>query len=165
MPFSLDFSGMIGSTYSRDEGVGMSDVKEQVNRVGLALTERGLKFDHVDEYDNPMITLGFGGGDFSYTHVLIHLVFDLDGESAQVVTSPIANVPAEKTAKMLLILNDCNHKFRWVKFYLDDDNDVIANGDAMFDEQNAGAACIELIMRTASIIDDAYPEIMKGIWG
>ena len=143
----------------------MPDVKEQVNRVERAMTERGLKFDHVDEYDNPMVSLSFGGGDFSYTHVTIHLVFDLDGESAQVVTSPIANAPGEKTAKMLLVLNECNHKFRWVKFYLDDDNDVVANGDVIFNEQNAGEACIELVMRTASIIDDAYPEIMKGIWG
>ena len=92
-------------------------------------------------------------------------MFDLDGESAQLITSPIANTPGEKTAKMLLVLNECNHKFRWVKFYLDNDNDVVANGDVIFDEQNVGDACIELVMRTASIIDDAYPEIMKGIWG
>ena len=143
----------------------MPDVKEQVNQVGLALTERGLKFEHVDQYDNPMISLNFGGGDFSYTHIAIHLVFDLDGTSAQVLSSPIANVPADKTAKMLFVLNECNNRFRWVKFYLDGDNDIVANGDVIFDEQNAGEACVELIMRTASIIDDAYADIMKGIWG
>ena len=142
----------------------MPDVKEQVNRVGLALNERGLHFDHVDSYEKPMIVLNFGGGDFSYTHVAIHLVFDEDGESAQVLTSPIASVPAEKTAKLLLILNDCNHKFRWVKFYLDEDNDIIADGDVLFNEQNVGEACIEMIMRTASIIDDAYSDLMTGIW-
>ena len=143
----------------------MPDVKEQVNRVGLALAERGLNFDHVDEYDNPMIALGFGGGDFSYTHVVIHLVFDLDGTSAQLVTSPIASVPAEKSAAVLLALNACNCKFRWVKFYLDEDNDVIANGDVMFDEQNTADTCIEMILRTANIIDDAYADIMKAVWG
>ena len=142
----------------------MPDVKEQVNRVGLALAERGLKFDHLDEYDNPVIVLNFGGGDFSYTHVAIHLVFDLDGTSAQIATSPIASAPAEKTAQMLLALNACNHKFRWIKFYLDDDNDVVANGDVIFDEQNTADACIEMIMRAANIIDEAYPDIMKTIW-
>ena len=111
-----------------------------------------------------MIVLNFGGGDFSYTHVAIHVIFDEDGESAQILTSPIASVPAEKTAKLLLTLNECNHKFRWIKFYLDDDNDVIADGDVLFDEQNVGAACIEIVMRTASIIDDAYSDIMTGIW-
>lgn len=142
----------------------MPDVKEQVNRVGLALAERGLKFDHVGEYDNPMIVLGFGGGDFSFTHVTIHVVFDLDGTSAQVISSSIANVPAEKTARVLLVLNECNNKFRWTKFYLDGDNDVIANGDVIFDEQNAADACIEVVMRTANIIDEAYADIMKAIW-
>ncbi len=143
----------------------MPDVKEQVNRVGLAMNERGLVFDYVDEFDKPMIRLSFGGGDFSYTHVAISIVFDEDGESAQIISSPIASVPAEKTAKLLLTLNDCNHRFRWVKFYLDDDNDVVADADVIFDEQNVGAAVIEIVMRTASIIDDAYADIMKGIWG
>lgn len=143
----------------------MPDVKEQVNRVGLAFAERGLKFEHKDDYEKPMIALNFGGGDFSYTHVAIHVIFDLDGESAQIVTSPIAAVPVEKTSKLLMVLNDCNHKFRWVKFYLDDDNDIVANADILFDELNVGSSCVEIVMRTASIIDDAYPDIMKGIWG
>lgn len=142
----------------------MPDVKEQVNRVGLELTERGLKFEHSDGYEKPLISLSFGGGDFAYTHVAVHLFFDLDGESVQVATSPIASVPAEKTAQLLYALNDCNHKFRWVKFYLDDDNDVIAESDAIIDEQNAGAVCFEIVMRTASIIDDAYPDIMKAVF-
>ena len=143
----------------------MPDVKEQVNRVGLALTERELMFEHVDTYEKPIIRLSFGGGDFSYTHVVISVIFDEDGESAQLATSPIASVPAEKTAKLLLTLNECNHRFRWVKFYLDEDNDVIADADVIFDENNAGDAVIEMVMRTASIIDDAYSDIMTGIWG
>lgn len=143
----------------------MPDVKEQVNRVGRALAERELLFHHVSDFEKPMIVLTFGGGDFSYTHVAIHLIFDEDGESAQLQTSAIANVPMEKTSKMLLTLNECNHKFRWIKFYLDEDNDIIADADVIFDEQNVGDACIEIVMRAASIIDDAYPEIMKSIWG
>lgn len=143
----------------------MPDVKEQVNRVGLALTARGLVFEHISSYERPMISMNFGGGDFSYTHVTVNVIFDEDGESAQVLTSPIASVPTEKTSRLLLTLNECNNKFRWVKFYLDDDNDVIADGDMLFDEQNAGDVVIEMVMRTASIIDDAYADIMKGIWG
>ena len=142
----------------------MPDVKEQVNRVGLALTARGLVFEHVSSYERPMISMNFGGGDFSYTHITINVIFDEDGESAQVLTSPIASVPPEKTSRLLLTLNDCNTKFRWVKFYLDADNDVIADGDVLFDEQNAADVVIEMVMRAASIIDDAYADIMRGIW-
>lgn len=142
----------------------MTDVKEQVNRVGLAFTERGLKFEHVDDYEKPMIRLNFGGGDFSYTHVTVHVIFDPDGTSAQIITGPIASVPIEKTSQLMLALNECNCKFRWLRFYLDGDNDVIAGADVLFTEQNAGDACTEVVMRAASIIDDAYPDIMKGIW-
>ena len=150
---------------SREETNTMPDVKEQVNQVERAFVEQGLKFEHIDDYDKPLLVLNFGGGDFSYTHVAIHVFFDLDGCSIQILTSPIANVPVEKTASALLALNECNHLFRWVKFYLDEDNDVIANTDLIFTAQNAGEACIEIVLRCASIIDDAYPRIMKAIWG
>ena len=75
----------------------MPDVKEQVNRVGLAFAERGLKFEHVDSYENPLIKLPFGGGDFSYSHLEINLVFDLDG--ASIVDSTEFRSP-EKAAKL-----------------------------------------------------------------
>ena len=143
----------------------MPDVKEQVNRVGLALTERQLLFEHVDEYDKPMIRLNFGGGDFSYTHLTINVIFDEDGESAQIVSSAIASVPRQKTEKLLAVLNQCNSEFRWARFYLDEDNDVIADTDVVFGEDGAGFAVVESIMLAASVVDDAYPEIMKGIWG
>lgn len=142
----------------------MPDVKEQVNRASLAFVEHDLKFEHKDDYDKPVITLDFGGGDFSYTHVSIHIVFDLEGNSAQVGTSAIAKVPHEKTVKMLTVLNECNNKFRWAKFYLDDDNDVVANTDLVFDEINVGDVCVEIVRRMASIIDDAYADIMKSLW-
>ena len=142
----------------------MPDVKEQVNRVELAFTEHGLRFEHIDSFDQPLIKLAFGGGDFVYNHIEINLVFDNDGSTAHVVTSPIASVPGEKTAKLLLVLNECNNRFRWVKFYLDEDNDVIVNADVILSEQGAGAECLEIVMRTASIMNDAYPDIMKAIW-
>ena len=142
----------------------MPDVKEQVNQVMRVFNERGLKYTSVEDSQRPMIKLSFGGGDFSFTHVMIHVIFDNDGTSAQIITSPIAGVPAEKMAQLLFALNECNHRFRWVKFYLDEDNDIIADTDLIFTEQNAGEACFELVMRTASIVDDAYSTIMKEIW-
>ena len=142
----------------------MADVKEIVNLVERALTEQDLHFEHVDELENPMIVLGFGGGDFTFTHVAIHVIFDDDGGSAQIISSPIASTPVEKAARVMLTLNECNAKFRWTKFYLDDENDVISNGDVLFDEQNCADACIEMIMRTINIIDEAYADIMKAVW-
>ena len=143
----------------------MPDVKEQVNQVEFAMTERGLKFEHVEGRENPTITLGFGGGDYLFSHLGVFIIFDEDGTSAHIVTSPIARVSAEKTAGVLCTLNECNQKFRWVKFFLDEDNDVIADSDMDFDEQNAAGVCIEAAVRTASIVNEAYPDIMRAVWG
>ena len=143
----------------------MPDVKEQINEVGLELTSRGILYEYIDTLDKPAVAMAFGGGDYSFQNIAITVGFDDDGESAQIVSSPIANVPDAKTAKLLMILNQCNRDFRWAKFYLDEDNDVIADADVVFGEHDAGFSVVEAVMLAASVIDDAYPEIMKGIWG
>ena len=143
----------------------MPDVKEQINEVGLELTSRGILYEYIDTLDKPAVAMAFGGGDYSFQNIAITVGFDDDGESAQIVSSPIANVPDAKTAKLLMILNQCNRDFRWATFYLDEDNDVSADADVVFGEHDAGFSVVEAVMLAASVIDDAYPEIMKGIWG
>ena len=143
----------------------MPDVKEQINEVGLGLTSRGILYEYIDTLDKPAVAMAFGGGDYSFQNIAITVGFDDDGESAQIVSSPIANVPDTKTAKLLMILNQCNRAFRWAKFSLDEDHDVSADADVVFGEHDAGFSVVESVMLAASVIDDAYPEIMKGIWG
>ena len=143
----------------------MADAKTQADSFEWALVAHELKYDRKENTEKPLFVLNFGGGDFKYNHVAIHVVFDTDGNSVQVITSPIASVPIEKTSKMLLTLNDLNCKYRWVKLYLDSDNDLMADADQIIDEYTAGEACVEIVMRMANIIDEAYPEIMKCIWG
>ena len=143
----------------------MPDVKEQVNEVGLELTARGISYEYIDAFDRPAIGMAFGGGDYTFDHIAFTVAFDEDGESAQIVSSAIASVPRQKTEKLLAVLNQCNSEFRWARFYLDEDNDVIADTDVVFGEDGAGFAVVESIMLAASVVDDAYPEIMKGIWG
>ena len=137
----------------------MPDVKEQINEVGLELTSRGILYEYIDTLDKPAVAMAFGGGDYSFQNIAITVGFDDDGESAQIVSSPIANVPDAKTAKLLMILNQCNRDFRWAKFYLDEDNDVIADADVVFGEHDAGFSVVESVMLAASVIDDAYPEL------
>ncbi len=67
----------------------------------------------------------------------------------------------EKTYKLL---NAENAKYRWIKFYVDDDNDIRAEMDAVLDLDTAGDECFELMLRMCDIVDDAYVEIQKGFW-
>ena len=142
----------------------MADAKTQADSFEWALMAHELKYERKQNTENPLFELGFGGGDFKYNHVAIFVAFDSDGASVQLVSSPIARVPLEKTAALLLATNEVNCRFRWVKMYLDNDNDLIAEADLIIDEYTAGESCVELVMRMASIIDDAYPDIMKALW-
>ena len=51
-----------------------------------------------------------------------------------------------------------------MKFCIDDDMDIVVADDAVIDEVTAGEEVLELVMRMAAIIDDAYPVINKAIW-
>ena len=64
----------------------------------------------------------------------------------------------------LAVCNDLNLQFRWVKFFLDKDKDVVATLDAMLDDNSSGAECVSLLMRIVNIVDDAYPQIAKARW-
>lgn len=142
----------------------MADAKTQADSFEWALMAHELKYERKGDEEQPLFELGFGGGDFKYNHVSIFVVFDSDGASVQLVSSPIARIPIEKTSGMLLAINDVNCRFRWVKMYLDRDNDLVAEADLIIDEYTAGESCVELVMRMASIIDDAYADLMKALW-
>ena len=142
----------------------MATAEQQAQSFERELNARGLKYDRVD-FDRPFYKVNFGGGDFSFSHLCINIVFDSDGESAQFVTGAVVSVPTEKTAQTLLAVNKNNCNFRWVKFYLDKDNDVICEADAILDANGGGKECVEVVMRMASIVDDAYGDYMRAIWG
>ena len=142
----------------------MADVNLMANKFESTLQQRGLKYERREGLDRPAFVLNFGGGDFQYSHVAIHVIFDSNGESAQFITSPIVSVSADKTASLLLACNKMNCRFRWVKFYLDEDNDLVANADVLIDEYTAGEECAGIVTRIASIVDDAYPEFMRAMW-
>ena len=59
----------------------------------------------------------------------------------------------------------CNHKFRWIKFYVDDsDNTITAEADAITTPDEAGEEIFSVLARLVGIIDRAHPEMMKTLW-
>ena len=74
--------------------------------------------------------------------------------------------PSERTESMLLAVNSCNYKFRYLRFSLDTrNNSVDASYDFTMATDDIGEAAYELLMRSAGIIDDSYPDLMKEISG
>ena len=74
------------------------------------------------------------------------------------------NVPKDKTADVIFACNKLNTEYKWVTFYLDDDNDVILHLDAILAPATAAEEAFELLVRMLNIGDEAKPVIMKAIY-
>lgn len=93
----------------------------------------------------------------------IIVFFNEDGEHlVQFTCLEIASFKEDKRyAKALMTCNKLNGKYRWVKFYLDDDRDIRAQADAVVDINSVGAICCEVVARMVSVIDEAYLELKQ----
>lgn len=100
----------------------------------------------------------------SNTSVTVKFVFGEDGEDVALRVFSIAKVPENKLAGMAQVCSQLNLKYRWVRFYLDSDNEVTAAIDAVISAGTSNDVCFELLIRIIKIVNEAYPEIMKGLW-
>ena len=71
----------------------------------------------------------------------------------------------EKRGSVLFAANKLNRMFRYVKFFVDfDDNTVTVAMDFPVSCDNVGQTAIEILFRMMDISDEAYSEFMKAIW-
>ena len=124
------------------------------------LSERDLKFEVSEREDGgAMIAVPFR----SYR---IDLLFEGSDEGSHVALRVVLEAcPPERIASLLMICNSLNAKYRWLKFYIDGDKDIMVEDDAILEPESAGDECFELISRTVSILEDVRPVIMNGIFG
>ncbi len=96
--------------------------------------------------------------------ISLQFFFSRDGGDVAVRIFSIARVPKNKTAAVLEVLNALMIEYRWLRFYLDSDNEVTAAIDAVITEETAAPVAGELLARGLNIVDDIYPRIMKVLW-
>lgn len=94
----------------------------------------------------------------------IRFISSDDDNDVAVRISPLARVPESKTGEMLKLINDFHNRYRYIRFCLDSDNDLIVSYDIAVKAENIGETAIEIFIRFSQILDDIYPEIMRVIW-
>ena len=100
-----------------------------------------------------MITLGFHGENFESLSFAV--IFDEDGKSISVRAYSIVRFKEDQLPEAYGFCNGMNDKFRWVKFFVDSENDLTASLDAVISPDSVAEECYELLMRTVSIVDSA----------
>ena len=134
------------------------------NLIAFTTTLDGLdiRYTEVENSKVPAVRIGYNMQNME--HLDVFFWFDEDGETLHFGTGVIAHVPEAKTEAALTAINAANVNYRWLTFFLDKDNDIVASGDAIVVPDVVGANCHELLNRTLSITDEAYKSFMKAIW-
>ena len=94
----------------------------------------------------------------------VTVIFDADERHIALRVFQLLKVPIDRMGQILELMNALNHQFRWIKFTVDQDNDVSLQADAIVDSHTCGTVSVELLVRIMKIIDEAYPQFMKVIW-
>ena len=124
------------------------------------LNAKGLRFSTADLNDggtcvsimfNGKTTNLFFGGDDNGTHVALRTVFE--------------RCPSDRLADMLIVCNSLNLQYRWLKFCIDNENDIMVEDDAILSPETAADECFELLARTVRILEEVKPTIMRAIYG
>lgn len=122
------------------------------------MDQEGIKYQDKGEF---VVSVTYTGDNLKSIPIMVF--FDKDGEGlVQLVCWEICNFSEEKQAAGLLCCNQLNSKFRWVKFYVDNDRDTRAELDAIIDPETVGRECLALVRRMVRIVDDAYPTLMAA---
>ncbi len=124
------------------------------------LEQKNIKYDVIDD---DFISIKYHGK--NAPSISIDFIFDNDGKSVAVRSFSIAKIPEEKYTAACVVCSELNNEYRWTKFYLDADNELAAAMDALIDPYTTGQECFALLLRNIRIIDEAYPNIMRMLWG
>ena len=105
------------------------------------------------------------GWNLEGTRISIYFQFDQDCKSVHIVGNEFVSFGADKVDKMCRIFNECNRKYRWVKFTVDpSDNTASVECDAVIQLDTCAEEVTELMLRMVKIVENAYPIIMKELW-
>lgn len=122
------------------------------------LNERELKFQQREDSDGDVII------HFYLDQKPITIISTGDnGEYVQIVTH-YEHVSDDKMTDMLLLSNSLNAQYKWLKFAIDRDNDLMIFTDAIVDVDTAGDEVFELVARRAVMMDEIKPKIMRTLY-
>ena len=122
---------------------------------------KGVKYQ---ELDNNAVRVSYNADNAK--SVTVFVIFDENGKNLAAFRSwDIAKFKDDKWVDGLTVCNTLNRKYRWAKFCLSEEGSLSAEDDAVLDEASCGEECMQLVQRMVNIVDEAYPTVMKAIWG
>ena len=122
------------------------------------LKSKNLHFDAKEVSDGDVLVV------FPYDGKSTNIIFSGDEGKYVSMYTAFESVPAEKVSDMYAVCNQLNATYKWLKFYIDKDNDLMVEDDAIVSPDSAADECFELLVRRTHILKDVKPIVMRAIY-
>ncbi len=136
-------------------GLGRKPAFKMMDKFIAVLKREGIKYDV--SKDKPYVYIKYKGDNFD--SLTFSFFFDEDGESVALKVFSIVEFQPNQLLDAYEYCNKMNASYRWIKFYVDDDNELTADMDAVINERTVGEECYELLGRAVRIVDKACGEL------
>ena len=130
-----------------------------IQEIHQAFDRAGIKHKVEENHSHWILFTGMTGDNSSYQFLFIKS--DDTGNDVAVRSLPIVNVPRHRYDQAYELLNSFQQEYRFIKFTLDKDGDVIAAYDFPVAYPDIGQGAVEILMRMAKIIDNCYPKLNR----
>ena len=124
------------------------------------LEEKQLPYHVIHDH-----VIGLEAGGEKMKHQQIFVDFDEKGADNAHFYCRIAEMNEEKMGASLVLCNQLNAKYRWIKFVIDEDMDACCLCDAYIDEETCGEECMHVVSEMVLVADEVYSSFMKILWG
>ncbi len=142
-------------------------IYQATQEISNYFTMRDLKH-RIDDTDTlSFVELGFNGKVVKGVVIRYFSSSENNDIAVRVENFGGGTVPEEKRADVMEVLNHLNTRFRFVRFYITNAGTITLAYDlAQSTPTDAlGEMCREIFIRFSQICDEAYPEVMKALWG
>ncbi|MBQ7876522.1 MAG: YbjN domain-containing protein [Clostridia bacterium] len=128
-------------------------INEQRVKYNCGTTEEGASY----------INFNVAGKNFSALN--IHIFFDEEKlATATIRAFQLCKFPEEKNLLLLQTVNNLNYKYRWVTFSATEEGQIVAGMDVDCEGENVAARLFRMLERFLSVVDAAYPNVMKVLY-
>ncbi len=134
------------ATYAIQQTFEEKNIKHRIKELdGSSIVEAGFPIDN-----GPNVIMRFISTD--------------DDNDVAIRIFELISVTEDKRKSVTDAINQLNDRFRYLKFVMDEDGDISVEYDLCMHTNNVGPVCFEIFARAMSILDKAYPVLMRAIW-
>lgn len=124
------------------------------------LDSQDIRYTELNADEGAVVQVVFRGN--NKEKIRLCMTFALDGEpSVRLRCDDIGRFV--RTEMGCERCNEVNKRWRWVRFYADENGEIIADLDATLTPDTCGEECYFLLRKMAQTIDEAYPLIARTV--